>query len=145
MRILVCGSRDWTNKNKMEGVIFDIFQSGDTLIYGCCKGADRMSYNIVRKEFVTPIGDVAFNVLPFPAPWDDIEGKPDYQIGVRQDGKKYWKYAGPFRNQQMIDEGKPDIVLAFHNNIAKSKGTMDMIKRANAAGIEVRIYAEEKK
>jgi hypothetical protein len=53
--------------------------------------------------------------------------------------KKYNKAAGPIRNQQMLDEGKPDLVLAFHDNIDKSKGTKDMVARAEKAGIEVRI------
>jgi hypothetical protein len=42
--------------------------------------------------------------------------------------------AGPIRNQQMIDEGKPDLVLAFPGG----RGTADMVRRAKAAGVEVR-------
>lgn len=30
----------------------------------------------------------------------------------------------------MLDEGKPDFVVAFHNDITNSKGTLDMITRA---------------
>jgi len=126
MRILVCGDRNWIDRTHMMNILDDTFNSGDTLIYGCCRGADNIAYDILR-QYKTPTGDMDINIKPFPADWD-----------------KYGKAAGPIRNQQMIDEGKPDIVLAFHNNIAKSKGTMDMIKRANAAGIEVRIYAEGK-
>ena len=50
--------------------------------------------------------------------------------------KADWKRgpaAGPMRNQRMIDDGKPDLVLAFPGG----KGTLDMITRARAAGIEV--------
>jgi hypothetical protein len=47
--------------------------------------------------------------------------------------RKYGKRAGPLRNQRMIDEGKPEAVIAF----AGGRGTADMIERAQAAGIRV--------
>jgi hypothetical protein len=43
------------------------------------------------------------------------------------------KRAGPIRNQQMLDEGVPDCVVAFPGWI----GTADMMRRARAAGIPV--------
>ena len=43
------------------------------------------------------------------------------------------KSAGPKRNQRMIDEGKPDLVIAFPGG----KGTADMVRRAKSAGIPV--------
>ena len=43
--------------------------------------------------------------------------------------KMWGRAAGPLRNQEMLDDGNPSLVLAFHNNISKSKGTKDMIKR----------------
>ena len=43
--------------------------------------------------------------------------------------------AGPIRNQQMIDECRPDLVIAFHENIIESKGTKDMVNRSMKAGI----------
>lgn len=49
------------------------------------------------------------------------------------DWKQHGKQAGPIRNQRMIDEGKPDVVLAFPGN----RGTADMVRRAKAAGVKV--------
>ncbi len=63
------------------------------------------------------------SVDKFPAAWD-----------------KYGKAAGPIRNQQMIDEGRPDFVIAFHSNVGQSRGTMDMLCRANKAGLVVTLY-----
>lgn len=57
--------------------------------------------------------------------------------GFPADWKRYGKAAGPIRNQQMIDEGKPDLVLAFHENINESRGTKDMVARARGIGIKV--------
>ena len=45
----------------------------------------------------------------------------------------YGRRAGPIRNQEMIDEGKPDGVVAFPGG----KGTADMVRRAEAAGLKV--------
>ena len=53
-----------------------------------------------------------------------------------------FKSAGTDRNTQMLVEGEPSLVVAFHSNIAKSKGTKNMIKQAKDAGIET-ILVEE--
>lgn len=55
------------------------------------------------------------------------------------DWKQYGKAAGPIRNQRMLDEGKPDLVIAFPGG----RGTADMVRKAKAAGIEVREIAYE--
>lgn len=52
----------------------------------------------------------------------------------RADWQKHGKSAGPIRNQRMLDEGKPDLVVAFFGG----RGTADMVRRAEAAGVEVR-------
>lgn len=43
--------------------------------------------------------------------------------------------AGPARNEWMLTYGAPDLVLAFPGG----RGTADMVRRAKAAGIEVRL------
>ena len=51
----------------------------------------------------------------------------------KPDWNKHGKAAGPIRNQQMLDEGKPDLVVAFPGG----RGTADMIRRAEASGVPV--------
>jgi len=112
-RVLVCGSRNWTDKKAILEFLWKL--SRDTLIIeGEGRGADR-----IARDLAILLG---FNILPFPADW-----------------KRYGKAAGPIRNQQMLDEGKPDLVVAFHNNLSKSKGTKDMVNRAKKAGIPVQV------
>jgi hypothetical protein len=53
------------------------------------------------------------------------------------DWDKHGRAAGPIRNQQMLDEGKPDLVVAFL--LPQGSGTLDMIRRTEKAGIEVRV------
>lgn len=47
--------------------------------------------------------------------------------------EQHGRAAGPIRNQQMIDEGKPELVVAFPGG----RGTADMVARAKAAGVKV--------
>lgn len=57
------------------------------------------------------------------------------------DWNRYGKAAGPIRNQQMLDEGKPDIVVAFSDTLVKPNGkptgTGDMVIRAKKADLPV--------
>ena len=42
----------------------------------------------------------------------------------------------------MLDEGQPDLVLAFHANIAASTGTADMLGQAKKRGIPTRLLVK---
>jgi hypothetical protein len=63
--------------------------------------------------------------------WADVFGVP-FRI-FPANWKKHGRAAGPMRNQQMLDEGKPDLVIAFPGG----SGTADMVRRAKAAGVPV--------
>jgi hypothetical protein len=123
LRILICGDRNWTDLKSIKVALLSLqVYWGDKLVVieGEAKGADTLGKQAAR-DLNIPEEDI----LKFPADWE-----------------KYGKAAGPIRNQQMLDEGKPDIVLAFHPDIGSSKGTLDMVKRANKAGIPVRLFAK---
>ena len=109
-RVLVCGDREWTEKALIHRYL--AYMHVEAIIEGEAKGADTLA-----KEVANELG---IEVRPFPARWS-----------------QYGRAAGPIRNQQMLDEGKPTLVLAFHNDIHNSKGTKDMIVRANKATIPV--------
>ena len=111
-RLLICGDRNWIDRDKIKECIETI--DPDVIIEGEARGADRMAREIAL-EMGYILGDT---LLSFPADWD-----------------KYHKAAGPIRNQQMLNEGQPTIVYAFHSNIGESKGTKDMIKRSLKAKI----------
>lgn len=108
--ILVCGGRDWCDIRAMITEMDKILDMGPVamLIHGGAQGAD-----------------------------DEAECWAQWrEIPVRQfkaDWKTHGKAAGPIRNQQMIDEGKPDLVVAFPGG----RGTADMVRRAKAANIHV--------
>ena len=121
LRILICGDRNWKNKKIIYSSIKKIrnnMYNIECIIEGKAKGAD-----IIGKE-VAIFNKILF--YEYPAEWIK------YGIG-----------AGMIRNQQMIDEGKPNLVLAFHNNIENSKGTKDMIQRAKKNNIETVLISEK--
>lgn len=115
MRILFCGDRNWTNYNVIVDTMIDL---GPTVVIeGEARGADRMAREAAE--------DSSIPVLKFPAHWE-----------------RYGAAAGPIRNRQMLDEGKPDMVVAFHNDIQNSKGTKNMVEQAKKRGIPVRVITE---
>lgn len=78
------------------------------VIHGAARGADTEAAWLARGRGLA--------VEAFPADW-----------------RKHGRAAGPLRNQRMLDEGKPDLVIAFSGG----KGTADMVRRAEAAGVKV--------
>lgn len=113
MRVLICGGTDFEDYDLMQEVCFQYLYPGDTLIHGDAPGADTMAAKCAATQYG---GIWNIDILPFPADW-----------------KKYGRAAGPIRNKQMLDEGKPDFVVALPGN----KGTADMVKQAKKAGLKV--------
>ena len=113
MRVLVCGSRTWTDWEAIKRELA-CFPGDTTIIHGKAKrGADAIADKVASQ--------LGLKLLVFPANWEE-EGRA----------------AGPLRNLRMLAEGEPDLVLAFHKS--GSKGTAHMIVAAKEAGIEVRIF-----
>ena len=115
MRVLVCGSRDWNDRDMIRAALSRL-PSGTIVIEGEARGADLLARSVAE--------ELGFEVVKFPADWT-----------------RYHRAAGPIRNQQMLVEGKPDYVIAFHDDIRTSKGTFDMVNRARGAGIRVMIIS----
>ena len=114
MRLLVTGDRTW----KDEGLIHAFLTIyADTypdlvIIHGGANGADSIAGDIAES--------MEIKTLEFRADWD-----------------RHGRAAGPIRNQQMLDEGKPNAVVAFHKNLQSSRGTLDMVRRARKANLPV--------
>lgn len=117
MKILVCGGRKYSNTEKFFDVMMDhvaMFEPEHvTIISGMAKGADTLAANFAKNN--------GCKLLAFPAHWD-------------KDGKA----AGPIRNRRMLDEGKPDLVIAFPGG----KGTKHMTDIAIKAGVQVVLVNE---
>lgn len=109
-RILVCGGRDYDDENRVWSTLdYHAMHRGVyVIINGGATGADGLS-----------------------TAWANARGVPCLSIGANW--KREGRAAGPIRNQRMIDEQKPTLVVAFPGG----RGTADMVRRARAAGIEV--------
>jgi len=114
MRVLVSGDRNWRDFKYIESILDELHKNSliSVIIEGEAKGADSFARNWAISRKVS--------LLSFPAKWNI-----------------YGKGAGPIRNQQMIDEGHPDVVIAFHPDLESSVGTKDMVTRARKQNIPV--------
>lgn len=125
-RILVCGGRTFGNLTNERDFIFtrleriaamySKFHTPDgnwlptdiVIITGMARGVDTVAYDWAVANHA--------QVDCYPADWN-----------------RYGNYAGPIRNKQMLEEGKPDLVLAFPGG----RGTDNMKQQARRAGVMV--------
>jgi hypothetical protein len=105
MRVLVCGGRDFDNYQAVETVLNSI-PGISLIINGGAKGADALSSKWAKEHKVA--------CLVFPALWN-----------------KEGKAAGPLRNVRMLEEGQPQMVVAFPGG----KGTAHMLALTKQADI----------
>jgi hypothetical protein len=115
MKVLVCGSREWEDGRLVLQRLSGL-HPGTTVIHGDCRGADRIAARAAKM--------LNFEVIAVPADWS---------IG---------KSAGPIRNRKMLDM-KPELVIAFHDDIENSKGTRDCVGEARRRGIPVEVIRRE--
>lgn len=110
IRLLVCGGRNFDDVEFATHVLCTIHNKYkiDKIIEGEARGADTIA-KYWSEEFIGPPEG-------YPADWST-----------------YKKRAGPIRNKQMLDEGVPDVVLAF----AGERGTADMVSQAEKRDVPV--------
>lgn len=102
---------------------FDAF----TVIHGGASGIDIIAASIARES------GYCGATVPFRADW-----------------KRYGRSAGPRRNGQMIAYVQEQVreddtaeVIAFHDDLAGSKGTKDMVSQSRRAGLTVTVYGSD--
>lgn len=119
MRVIVCGSRDWTDYDMIRDVLrrgvnhYGVF----TVVHGGARGADALA-GIAARSLGLPEEE-------HPADW-----------------RGRGKIAGPERNRLMLDLGA-DRVVAFKNGFDPASGrggTENMVKIAQEAGVPVSVY-----
>ena len=111
--ILVCGGRDYSDRDAFVAGMdlaleLNVVSRPGQIIQGGARGADSLA-----KEWAVRQG---VPCREFPADW-----------------KQYGKAAGQIRNAQMLNEGRPDLVIAFPGG----RGTANMVARARNAGVAV--------
>lgn len=124
MRIIIAGSRDFNDYNKLKSETLKIinelnFKDYNTkrenveIVSGTARGADQLGERFAK--------EYKLNLVKFPANWDS-----------------FGKRAGYLRNSEMSEYAKLDkeigVLIAFWNG---SKGTKHMIDLATKDGLKV--------
>ena len=102
---LVCGGRDFSDQKMFDVIMSHLVSTRGCpakIVHGNATGADAMA-DTWGKRF-------SIEVAACPADWD-----------------KHGNAAGPIRNEDMLMDHKPKLVVAFPGG----RGTADMVKRAN--------------
>lgn len=130
-RVIIAGGRDFNDyfllERKCDAILKNL--SNVTVLCGLAEGADSHGFYYAKKRGI-PVDE-------YPAPWNETEGKPANQVGTRKDGTKYWKGAGPHRNEQMAANAT-HLILFWDG---KSSGSKDMKRRAEAHNLKIRIIS----
>lgn len=110
MKLLVCGGRDYSDRERLKLAMNQavVGVTEVVVIHGGARGADTLAGEIAKAAGVP--------TQVFLADWD-----------------RFGKRAGFLRNTKMLEEGKPDIVLAAPGGA----GTRMMIEIAKRAGVTV--------
>ncbi len=110
LRVLITGGRDYSDRDFLFETLDRLHATHafSVLIHGDASGADKLA-----GEWAAARG---IEVQTRPADWT-----------------RHGRAAGPIRNQTLLAEEKPELVVAFPGG----KGTADMVTRARKAGIEV--------
>lgn len=117
----MCGSRTFTDTEVVDRVLNGFWWPATggydtdgplTIIEGGAKGADALAGS-----------------------WAEAHETVDHEV-YEADWKLHGRGAGPLRNQRMLDDGRPDLVVAFVDKpLESSRGTADMVRRARSHGV----------
>lgn len=124
MKVLVTGSRNWTDR---AVIVAALKTCGATVVvHGAQATRDDRGIPIAGADWhaAEATKELGIVQLPYPAKW-----------------REFGRSAGPRRNQQMLDEN-PDVALVLAFPLPDSKGTWDMCERADKAGIEVKALGD---
>ena len=117
MMVLVCGSRGWSLRQPIRNELGKL-RGEVTVIHGSAKGADTIAGEIAS--------ELGFRVIACPAEW-----------------KRYGRAAGIIRNRQMLQDYRPELVLAFVRDPQRSPGSRHTVTTAREMGIPVLCFDEE--
>lgn len=101
-KAIVCGDRFFQDEKMIRYVLCHMKQENGlkTIVHGGARGADELAEKVAK--------EIDLDRIEYSAQWS-----------------QHGKAGGPIRNGYML-KSNPDIVLAFHDDLKKSKGTKHM-------------------
>lgn len=106
--VLVCGGRSFNDYRAVSTMLGSLCIRPTHIVTGGCSGADKLAQKWAL------VHNIPCSV--YSADWD-----------------MYGKSAGPRRNQAMLDDCHPELVVAFPGG----RGTADMVRRAKKEDVPV--------
>lgn len=140
LRVLICGSRDWSDQRIVDVLVEGLIATAGiedralALCQGDAKGADACA-----KKWADVV-----HVEDFPAKWGEHDWIwcPGAWCRDKKSTRDYCVGAGPRRNDQMLTEFKPHVVIGFKDGYKPgSGGTENMIEIAKAAGVKTYVVS----
>ena len=130
IRVIVCGDRHWgvARKNAPTSKV-ELAESQRRTIHDRIKRLSQAAYVEVIVGGATGADSYA-----------ESEARAlnlDVRVVQAQWGR-YGDGAGPKRNRKMLSL-RPDLVIAFHRDLLKSRGTRHMVTIARKAGVTVEV------
>lgn len=126
MRVLVCGGRDFGNIEATKLGTPEYWAATDQWDFGLAWLQSKF-----KDQKVVVISGNAKGADEI---GEDFAICEDHGLEIyKADWKTHGKKAGILRNIQMLEEGKPDLVVAFPGG----RGTAHMVEASKKAGVEV--------
>ena len=142
MKVLVCGSREWTNPGPIERELRKLrvpyhgglYEGPITIVHGANGGRPPGGGRPIGADFIA--GELAqemgYRVRAYPV--------------TSRDWSIHGRAAGPIRNSHMLEvehvEGEPiELCLAFAVDFGRAFGTRDMTRKAEGRGIRVERFS----
>lgn len=158
-RVLITGSREFTNRKLMRSALSEARQRADgrhmIVVHGGARGADSLAESLatISKNAEAEVWPALWRRAPTdlfpdntgPAGHSNPKLPPYYRDeALYQDAHSRWardfdRAAGFARNEAMIESGI-DEVLAFRKQGALNKGTNGAIASAKRSGLTVRVF-----
>ncbi len=131
MRVLVCGSKRWTDGEAIRRELEQL--PTDTVLIHGDNGYDARGRGLWGEPDELAVRGA-----------DKLAGAIGTSLGFiveryTPDWQRHGPKAGPIRNSRMLREGKPELVIAFASDLERSTGTRDMVHKAQKAGIPTRL------
>ena len=118
MRVIVAGAVAWADEGAVRREL-EKLPAGSVVIHGDCPGADEIAGRVAAE-------------LGFA-----VEAMAKNGADYAQYNRGAWKGL----NERMLATGC-ELILVFHPDIAASRGSGHLIELAEAAKVEVRVFAE---
>ena len=134
MKVLVTGDRSWKNpfaiRVMLTGLSMEALAKGQRfiVIHGGARGADTIASDWVKESRAAGFKHISQKRVD--AHWSHTEDCP---VDCKE---LVGRVAGPVRNGKLLAL-KPNLCVAFHDDLVNSKGTRDMVNKCRSAQIPV--------